>query len=230
MSNEHKPLSNAAQRALQLERERPLASEATLNRLAHRIEASFGTIPIIPSPEDAEDFTESVSTAKALTLAAKTKVLLVAAGVAAGGLGGAQIQKQFGTPREVVIERVVQSAPAPTLPEKSAVHTQPIQDAPPPAKKRAPQAKRADIDVERLLIEQATSALHRDQAEMALRVCQQHAVQFHSGQLVEERESIAIRALVSLGRIDEARLRVEQFRKRFPESVLLEAVEAAVAH
>ena len=45
------------------------------------------------------------------------------------------------------------------------------------------------------------------------------------GQLVEERESLAVRALAASGDPDAARVRAERFLVRFPASIFLPAVE-----
>lgn len=87
---------------------------------------------------------------------------------------------------------------------------------------------RAPIELERLLIEQATSALGRGQGGDALAACVEHQRRFPSGQLSEERESVAIRALVLMGMKKEAVARAESFRNSFPESLLIDVVNAAV--
>ncbi len=231
MSNELQPLSDAALQALSVERARPPAPDEELLRLAARLEASFAL------PELAQPSTSAPTVAaKGLRLASGAKVLLFGAGLAVGGLGGAQLQARFGTPREVVIERRIEvrvpappsAPPATPLPTPEAPRAV---DAPRPrpVEARAPKPSPSAIDVERLLIEQATSALSRGQGEQALAACARHAEQFPAGQLAEERESLAIRALAALGRGDEARARAAAFRSRFPDSLLLEAVNAAVA-
>jgi hypothetical protein len=46
--------------------------------------------------------------------------------------------------------------------------------------------------------------------------------------MTEEREAIAIQALVKLGRKEDARARADRFRRRFPRSVLMVVVDAAI--
>lgn len=60
------------------------------------------------------------------------------------------------------------------------------------------------------LVARARSNLARDPAR-ALALAEEAERDFPQGQLVEERRAIAIRALVALGRIDEARRRAEPF-------------------
>ena len=62
----------------------------------------------------------------------------------------------------------------------------------------------------------------------ALAATRDHERRFPGGQLVQEREAMAVRALVLLGRVPEARARTDRFRARFPGSVLLPVLEAQV--
>lgn len=52
----------------------------------------------------------------------------------------------------------------------------------------------APTELERLLVEQATSALGRGQGADALAACVEHQRRFPSGRLAEERERVAIGA------------------------------------
>ena len=85
-----------------------------------------------------------------------------------------------------------------------------------------------DLASERVLIEMARSALAHGNAAQALDAVARHAAKFPYGQLVEERENIAIHALIAAGRLDEARARSERFHKRFPKSIFLPSIDAAV--
>jgi hypothetical protein len=49
-----------------------------------------------------------------------------------------------------------------------------------------------------------------------------------NGQLSEERESLWIHALVTLGRVEEALQRAGAFRERFPDSLLQPSVDASL--
>ena len=163
---------------------------------------------------------------------------MLAVGLAVGAIGGSQLQAHFGAPREVVIEKRIEvpirvEVLVPVQVEVPAKKPVVAQVAPHPNPLPASQGEgarqvRAPIELERLLIEQATSALGRGQGADALAACAEHVNRFPAGQLAEEREIVAIRALVSLGRKAEATTRAEQFRKKFPESLLLDVVNEAV--
>ena len=52
----------------------------------------------------------------------------------------------------------------------------------------------------------------------------EHARRFKNGRLAEEREALRVKALVGLGRMEDARRAAAGFKARFPYSVLLPAV------
>ena len=63
----------------------------------------------------------------------------------------------------------------------------------------------------------------------ALRILGKHARRFPDGQLWEEREALAIDALVQAHDYDHARRRAGRLRQRSPNSLFLPMVDAAVA-
>ncbi|WP_437680317.1 tetratricopeptide repeat protein [Sorangium sp. So ce131] len=89
-----------------------------------------------------------------------------------------------------------------------------------PAETAAPEG---DVGREAKLLEQARAALAQDPAA-ALAAVNQHRTEFPRGQLVAEREFLAIQVLARLGRADEARTRAEAFLARFPSSPHAERV------
>jgi hypothetical protein len=99
-----------------------------------------------------------------------------------------------------------------------------------PARKPALESAGKDVSLamERDLIDRARMALARGDGDAALDALERHATDFQGGRLVEEREALMVQALVQTGRIDAARARAARFRARFPNSVLLPAVDAAV--
>jgi hypothetical protein len=56
-----------------------------------------------------------------------------------------------------------------------------------------------------------------------------HRRQFPHGRLTEEGQALAIRALLSLGRKEEAQKRVLEFRAAYPNSFLTPMLDAATA-
>ena len=82
---------------------------------------------------------------------------------------------------------------------------------------------------ERLLLDEARGALTSQEPDRALSLLSDHARRFAHPQLGEEREALAIQALVGTGRYDEARARADRFRTSAPNSLFLPAVDATLA-
>lgn len=76
------------------------------------------------------------------------------------------------------------------------------------------------LETERLLVEAAQSALARGEAASALEHAAEHERSFPSGRLAAQREALAIRALLRLGRVEEAHQRAQRFDVRYPGSLL----------
>ena len=84
------------------------------------------------------------------------------------------------------------------------------------------------LAAERALLDIARSALARGEAGEALAATSRHGREYPDGALVEEREAIAVKALVALGRKEEARTRVQALEQRFPTGLSVRAAKAAV--
>ena len=69
-----------------------------------------------------------------------------------------------------------------------------------------------------MLVDAADTELRAGKPESALAAVREHERRCPTGALVQERERIAIEALVQLGRIDQARGRARAFEQRFPSS------------
>ncbi len=144
--------------------------------------------------------------------------------------------------------RLVQSAPAvsPTpitttaaMPASAPLETVPVSALPSARTTTAPRAvtpvtpevpapSARGLGAERSLLDVARSALARGEAVEALAAVDRHALDYPDGALVEEREALAIKSLVALGRRDEAVDRAARFERRFPNGLLLRAVRGAV--
>lgn len=81
---------------------------------------------------------------------------------------------------------------------------------------------------ERALLDAAHTALLRRDARLALETLAKHASRHPNGQLAEERDVLRIQALALAGRDREARAASGEFRRRYPSSVLLPTVDAAL--
>lgn len=91
----------------------------------------------------------------------------------------------------------------------------------------APVASEA-VAAERALLDSARVALANGEPSQVLALTERHEKEFPRGRLVEEREALMIRALVKLGRRDEARERGARFKTTWPRSLAMPAVTAAL--
>jgi hypothetical protein len=97
------------------------------------------------------------------------------------------------------------------------------QVAPAPAEKTATHP--AEDAAERALIDMARTAVARGDGDGALAPLERHAREFPKGRLAEEREWLRIQALLATGRGDDAKERASSFRKIFPHSLMLPALD-----
>jgi len=122
----------------------------------------------------------------------------------------------------------VASAPPPPAPTLAAIALNDLPSIAPSSSAPAATARSGnDLEAERALLDVARTALGRGDGANALTACEGHARRFPRGALGEEREAIAVQALVLEQRGEDARLRAERFRKAYPRSILLPAVLAA---
>jgi hypothetical protein len=112
----------------------------------------------------------------------------------------------------------------------ASLPTPPTLSAPAPrAGTSAPPESGRSVDTvvaERTLLDRAHRALREGDGSRVLELSGRHEHDFPRGALVEEREVLRVNALVSLGRFDEAKARMNAFRKRFPTSPFLPALDS----
>ncbi len=108
-------------------------------------------------------------------------------------------------------------APAVSAPRASVSHSVP-----------APSAS-SSLSAERALLDNARTALAHGDSARAVALTDEHARQFARPSLAEEREAIAVQALVLQGRYVDARARAARFRAAYPNSLFLPAVDSSVA-
>jgi outer membrane protein assembly factor BamD (BamD/ComL family) len=98
-----------------------------------------------------------------------------------------------------------------------------------PARPNAQAEAESPLAKERTLLDQARRHMAAGEPAVALEVTNRHEREFPQGKLVEEREAMAIRALLALGNVEAARARGELFKARFPGSLLAPALTPALA-
>ena len=172
---------------------------------------------------------------------ARSKALFVGAGIwLFGGVTGALLYGALHPTqvRVVYVDRpvsviatpsasaeVARSAPPSGLPTPSASIAR---GAAPLAASSAGRAG-SDLAAERALLDAARASAAHGEPEQVLGFVEQHRRQFAHGHLVEEREALAIRALLALGRKDEARARADAFRAAYPNSFLTPVIDSALS-
>ena len=118
---------------------------------------------------------------------------------------------------------------APTLPEpEPAPKKVTVARVPAPVVLAPGPSRDFELADERATVDMARSALARGDSTQALVVIDALAKRLPRGQLAEERESLAVEALMAAGKVSEAKARGAKFREDFPQSMLLPAVDAAL--
>jgi len=128
----------------------------------------------------------------------------------------------------VVAAQPVPVASAPALEVAPAI---PIASLPslPSAAPAPASVSPSNLSVEQSLIDTARSALARGRGDDALRATEDHARLFPRGRLAEEREALAIQALLLVSRRAEASTRADRFHKAYPGSLYGNAVDVLLA-
>jgi len=166
------------------------------------------------------------------------KALAAAAGIwLIGGATGALLYSAL-EPQEVrvvyvdrpVLSTSVVTPPLGPTPSASALNVPLAADVDPSSKpaSAAPVSPASQLSRERALLDLARASAARGEAALSLQQTERHRAQFPHGKLSEEREAMAIRALHSLGRDDEARARARAFRVAYPHSLLTPAIDSAL--
>jgi hypothetical protein len=174
-----------------------------------------------------------------------SKTLAVAASIwLLGGVTGAAL---YGALRPAQVRVVYVDRPAPAVSvaplAKEPEPTVSAGIAPPSAASNRPLVGRAalrsasssvnlpdsQLAQERALLDLARSNAARGEPALALAQVERHREQFPQGRLAEEREALGIRALLSLGRKQEAQDRAQAFRALYPNSFLLPVIDSALS-
>jgi hypothetical protein len=221
------PLDPEIAALLDAERQRPDLSDVTQRQMLQRLESALADPP--PAPAAA-----SRSQRWRPTLSGFLVGLLVGGGLVGGlwWLMPPVVQPIEPPPPisfapSVAPPSIALVALAPRPPSSRAIA------APPSAPRHAARPTQDDderdtaLAHERALLETARTALARHQREV-LDLLDRHAREFPRGRLAEERESLWVQALVQAGRADEARARGARFVQRWPRSLLLPVVDAAL--
>lgn len=161
-------------------------------------------------------------------------------GASLGVVGHAALVKE--KTRVVYVDRFVSAPPLSTVPSAESLALEPENTVAEPARAAnivaTVEPKAAAVAVtrgegalarERAVLDPARADLASGEPARALTRVQRHSKEFPNGILSEEREAIAINALVSLGSYPQATKRAAAFRARYPQSLMTYSVDAAMA-
>lgn len=234
-----------------------LSTAVTAGSQAAAVSAASATAAAtaVPTTAASAAVVASVPAVKLLTLGSLAKTL--ALGMALGSTVGLGLHASFqrlAKPVAPVRPPAVLLVPSPAGPEASpragAVARPPSDDEPandaPPARVRAvpaepranpsPELPRdtappvaAGLAAQQALLDDARAALRRGDGSGALAAIASHDAAFPTTAFEEEREAVAIKALLLIGRVSEARARTQRFEARFPQSLLTSSLRATLA-
>ncbi len=220
-------LGSVLRGALDAEREGGADDAARLARIGRRIAEATAAVPP-PAPASPP----AAPAVKPAALATKGPIVGIAAATLAGLVAIALVASrspsdaQPATPAPIVQPAAPAPAPAPDpAPAKTTEAVPTVSPADLPSAPERPSAAKApaknaaapsEAD-EIALLGRAHDALRTSPAESLL-LCKEHEAKYAGGHFAQEREAVAIEALVYLRRTDEARRRLAEFERRWPTS------------
>jgi hypothetical protein len=135
--------------------------------------------------------------------------------------------------RDVPVGASAVAAPPGVASAASPVHEESVAEPqkvrPAPTRAAPPSHAPSSLSAEHALLDHARTALAAGDGATALGLTDDHARRFARPELAEEREAIAIQALVLTGRYAEARERAARFEVRWPSSMFRSAVKSSLA-
>jgi hypothetical protein len=154
----------------------------------------------------------------------------------AGGVVGAALYAGLAktpSPQVVYVDRpVVVSAPPAAPPSSEPAPVPQTSPAAPVtsavARSIPPKSRASQLSAERVLLDEARSAIAQGDSQRGLDHLERHRRLFPNALLAEERDALQVQALVKAGRYDDARARADSFRRRTPGSLFLPTVDAAI--
>lgn len=242
------PLDAELQALLDLERLRPDPPAELRAKVRAGVVAAAVGLGAVPAAAQAASGTASAAGSAAPLLAHPLHFLALTTALGAAVVAGVTLtrpnhtQSPAGTTpvatlpipaaRSVEAPRLAPSEPTISLGEKApAPKPRARATAPAPALAVEPQASAPSdpqLAVERTLLERARAALVAGRTGQAIEAATMHQRRFPEGRLVEQRERLWIQALISSGDLTEARQRLEDLERTYPDSLFLPDLRAAL--
>jgi pimeloyl-ACP methyl ester carboxylesterase len=180
-----------------------------------------------PSPEQVARLYARTVSSLGLTAGAIVTKFTLAALVVGLGVGSAVTAGVMANREPQIVERVV-VVPGPPPPPIVIEKEKEVEKEVIVEKKVPAVAKKDDLRAEQALIERARSALAKRDGAGARVALEEHRAKFANGKLSEERDALHVVALAVEQRKDEAKLEASAFEAKYPKSLFLAAVRAAV--
>jgi hypothetical protein len=219
MTRSRETLSPEVRALLDAERDIPVQPDTVRARAIARARAAIEAGPAAPPvPARSSRVALTMRWAAAIALGC-----LASAAVAAMTYG---VSAHFARQNATLTTPPAPAIATPKAPAAAATPS-PIDETPPSRPRVIPPPRLSPADAiraELILLRPARAAVARENFAAALPPIAEHARRFKGGRLAEEREALRVKALVGLGRADEARRAAAAFRAHFPHSVLLPAV------
>lgn len=234
------PIEEDLARLLEAEQD-AIPPPAALGRVWERISLSVASVGTRTGSHRDAAAAASEATPKGAGWLSSQAGYVTLAAFLAGAIVGAGIHATMRRPvpeRVLYVERPAQRsepvAPTPPMPSSSEIPpAHPASAAPVPTvpamHASAQIASESSLSAERLVLDRARSALTAGDGARALALLDEHARRFSRPQLGEEREALAIQAMILSGRYDDARMRAARFRASAPNSLFLPAIDASLA-
>jgi len=239
-----KTLPRELQQALESDGAEPGAEQ--LRHLTEQLAQSLGVMLTPPPPVSGVETVAAAKLSASVTISAAKPLVVLGAWVLGGVVLGAGLSglAQLALPTDGPAPRaragslpsvqVARHVPVESSPEaartalvdpprlSATIATSEVASARSTASAAVEPSAPAETEVE--LLKRAQLALGIN-AGLALELTRTHEVRFEQPRLDQEREMIAIHALMRLGRLDEARRRGQAFRARYPRSAHLHRLE-----
>jgi hypothetical protein len=218
-------LNDVLRSALDAEKSSPVSADADAARLAKigaGIAERIGAPP--PPPQPPSNPPPGHAAPVASGLASKAPFVLLAAAAIVGLVAIGSMSNDKPAPAMAPVAKTVETAapiaePPPSTPGISLNDLPSVPSKTTAAKPAARPTTTAEAPTQEeiALIDRAHQTLRND-PQSALALCKEHETKFASGHFAQEREAVAIEALVYLNRKDEAKRRFSDFDNKYPSS------------
>ncbi len=240
------PLDTALDAVLNDERSAARAPTGSRERVLRRIDASLGGALALSAAAAGVDAPRRAPGVRKLAKLAPAATFVI--GVAVGAVWSPRSRDVAPNVAKSAMPSLVSAPTAPTATTPPAESVGPVQEldestapaAPSSARPAIPSARvaptistgskgeEADLTRERALLEAARTALVRRDATTSLTMLRKHVATYEHGRLAEERDALIVQALAIGGRPAEAKASAASFEKRYPQSLFLPSVRAAI--